>query len=420
MDRAVQDAVATVQRAVRSVQRAAYREECRRFSLLTLHFSLFMRSTFTTLLLAAAASQASAQIVPVFTPARSDARFDQAFSGIAGIRELADGRLLVSDRLEQSLFLIDFRSGAMTSVGRQGQGPGEYTMPGPVFALSGDSSMLLDLGNTRGIIVTPDGHLGETVSLQTPEGLPLIPRGVDARGRLYAQPPLMLRGNATTSGGDSVPLIRVTPATQAVDTAAWIATAGLSTGGSVGFRSAGGGSFAMRAQPYAPDDGWAVASDGRIALVHAKGYRVEWLGPDGRRTAGPTLPYEAVRIGQAEKEQWADQLTKRSVMIMRTPEGSRSIRVPKPNLDEQNWPDTKPPFESNGVFVTPDGELWIRESRPARAGAERYDVVDAAGRLVRRVDLPAGRRLVGFGKGTLYTVQTDADDLEWLERYRSR
>jgi hypothetical protein len=380
-----------------------------------------MRSLLTALLLAAA-STALAQSVPTITLSKSDARFAEPFSSLAGMRELADGRLVVSDRLEQSVSVIDFRSGTVTPIGHQGQGPGEYTMPGPLFAFPGDSTMLLDLGNMRGIIVTADGRLGGTVDLQTPEGLPIIPRGVDGQGRLYAQPPLMLRGNATATASDSTPLLRLTPATKMIDTVAWLATTGIASGGAVGFRAAGSGgaprALALRARPYAPEDGWAVAADGRIALARATGYHVEWLAPSGRRTAGPALPYEPVRIGKAEKEQWAEQRAKGSVMIMRTPQGSQTMRAPKPNVDEQDWPDTKPPFESQGVLATPEGDLWIRVSQPASARAAVFDVVDAAGRLVRRVKLPDGRRLVGFGKGTLYAVQTDADDLEWLERYR--
>jgi hypothetical protein len=37
---------------------------------------------------------------------------------------------------------------------------------------------------------------------------------------------------------------------------------------------------------------------------------------------------------------------------------------------------------------------------------------------VRRVTFPEKSRLVGFGEGTVYTVRTDDDDLQYLERYR--
>jgi hypothetical protein len=99
-------------------------------------------------------------------------------------------------------------------------------------------------------------------------------------------------------------------------------------------------------------------------------------------------------------------------------DGPRAMRPQRPNVDELEWPAQKPPFDAQGVFVTPEGELWIRTHQPAGAKRQRYDVVDAQGRLVRRVELADDRRLVGFGRGTLYTVRRDADDLEWLERFR--
>jgi hypothetical protein len=48
--------------------------------------------------------------------------------------------------------------------------------------------------------------------------------------------------------------------------------------------------------------------------------------------------------------------------------------------------------------------------------AQVFDVFHASGRRAREVALPEGRRFVGFGDGVLYTVCSDEDDLQWLER----
>jgi hypothetical protein len=47
----------------------------------------------------------------------------------------------------------------------------------------------------------------------------------------------------------------------------------------------------------------------------------------------------------------------------------------------------------------------------------RFDLIDGAGRLTRRVLLPPQARLVGFGAGTLYLVRVGDGDLEYLERH---
>jgi hypothetical protein len=350
-----------------------------------------------------------AQGVPTAKLTKPDATFPEPFSNVAGMHERSDGRLVISDRLERSVMLLDFETGEMTPIGREGQGPGEYVMPGPLFPYRGDSTLMVDFGAMRAVVLGGT-RVGRTVSLATPSGLPLIPTAADARGRLYGSIPT--RGGG---GGDSVAIERIDASTSAVDTAGWIDPG--AGGGVIAMRVSGGGRVSSGLQPYAKRDAWAVAPDGRIAIVHADPYRVEWL--DGReRATGPTLSYSPVKIGADEKEEWADRMGG-ATMTMRTPEGaSRTMRSTRPDVDELEWPETKPPFEERGVYVTPEGELWIRVSQPAGVTTQRYDVVDGQGRVVRRVELADDRRLLGFGAGTLFTARRDADDLEWIERYR--
>lgn len=43
---------------------------------------------------------------------------------------------------------------------------------------------------------------------------------------------------------------------------------------------------------------------------------------------------------------------------------------------------------------------------------------DGAGRVVERVVLPRGARLIGFGKGVVYLSRSDDDGLLYLQKYR--
>lgn len=349
---------------------------------------------------------------------KPEASFPEPFSSIAGLRELADGRVVLSDRLEQTVALVSFADGDLTPIGRQGQGPGEYGMPGPLFAFPGDSTVMVDFGAMRAVLIGGT-RLGRTVPLTSGDGLPLIPRAADATGRLYGSLPTINRDGGQA---DSTPITRLAIATGRIDTAAWLPAA---AGGGVTSMRRQGSSGPMRftgLRPYAPEDAWAVAPDGRLAVVRADDYHIEWIGADGRRTIGPTLGYTPVKIGTAEKEEWADRMSGGvAVMVMRGPGGGSpppsAVRPPRPNIDEQEWPDVKPPFVSGGVRVAPDGELWVQVSQPA-GKPEVWDVIDGRGQRVRQVVLPADRRLVALGATAIYAVRRDADDLEWLERYR--
>ncbi|HEX5581687.1 MAG TPA: hypothetical protein VFX39_08930, partial [Gemmatimonadaceae bacterium] len=123
---------------------------------------------------------------PTLALGKPDARWAEPFSALSGVRELADGRVIVADRTEKSIQLLDLVRGASTRIGREGGGPNEYRMPGAVFALPGDSTAIFDMGNMRYLLVAPDGAVAGTFSTADPTQpdmrLMLPARGVDGAG----------------------------------------------------------------------------------------------------------------------------------------------------------------------------------------------------------------------------------------------
>jgi hypothetical protein len=81
------------------------------------------------------------------------------------------------------------------------------------------------------------------------------------------------------------------------------------------------------------------------------------------------------------------------------------------------WPETKPAFPPNALRVASDGKFWL-ERYVAAGEAPRFDVLDSSGNRLGVVRLPAGRRLVGFGNGSVYLTRSDDFEFRWLERYR--
>jgi hypothetical protein len=352
--------------------------------------------------------------VPRVELLKAQVSFAEPFSAIAGVRELSDGRVLVSDRLEIALRIVDLEAGAAEEIGHEGSGPGEYRIPGAVFALPGDSTLLVDFGNMRLTAVGPDGTLGESLGMVHPEGFLLFPRGTDADGRLYFDRSNVMSMQPGESLPDSFAVVASDRGTGDMDTIAMLPrpeVARVTSGG-------GGASFSgSGAQPFQVANDWAVAPDGRVALAWGGDYRLEWRSRGGPSVLGAAVAYEPVKITRADKEAWADRMSSASMMVMTTGGGrSRTVNMPRPDIDAIEWPEVKPAFGRDAVSVTPEGEAWVR--RYVAAGdPETYDVFDAAARRVRQVVLPAGRRLVGFGRGVLYAVYVDSDDLEWLERY---
>jgi hypothetical protein len=384
----------------------------------------------------AGAVSAAAQ-APLRTLAKPDAEYAEPFTQINGIRELRDGRVIVSDVREKTVQVVDLKANSAEKIGREGSGPGEYALPSRLLALPGDTSVVYDPLNRRFLIIGPNGKAGAFASYESDEPagrgprITLGARYTDARGRLYSQGPNFSIGpNGEPSSADTAPIIRFDRATKKTDTLAWVLTPLTQIRSSQG-GSQGGTNVSIRAgggNPFAAADDWAVMPDGRLAVVRTKDYHVDWYAPNGQKTSGPAVAYEKLKVTEDDKKAFRERRasgvgTAIVVTQQQGPGGATrsagvappsSMQIPEPT----DWPDVKPAFTANAAAAAPNGQLWVLRTRAAKDKIPTYDVFDATGRVVSRVALPADTRLVGFGNGTVYLARSDEDDLQYLQRYR--
>jgi hypothetical protein len=347
------------------------------------------------------------------------------FNYLSGVRELPGGDILAADPLGQALLRVSVETGETATLGGVGDGPQEYRQPDQVFPLPGDSTLLVDLGRGRLVAVDPQGRLGEGIPMVRPaaSGFPglLLPRFVDGRGRIYYQAERS-RGDGPP---DSVAVAVFRRDTGATDTVATLWAPQIQV------RSRRRGGFLPR-MLEARDD-WAAGPDGRVAVVRANGFSVEWHHPDGRVVRGPSTPFDPAPVGPAEKEAALEEASAggMSIVAMASPAGVASVQMRRggppggaegPSQEDFEWAETLPPFRLEGSLVSPDGELWVERMLPA-SRPPRMDVFDDLGVRVGFVELPARSRLIGFGstadgERAAYLVRTDEVGLKWLARYR--
>jgi hypothetical protein len=361
---------------------------------------------------------------------RHHATFSESFGFVQTVRALSDGRIVVADPLGQVLVRVDMETGEMEPLGREGGGPGEWRQPDAVYALPADSTLLVDLGNTRIAVIDPEGRIVESHSMVLedaaagPMGLEIIqPQGTDAAGRIYFEARGELRRPG--AGPDSSRVMRW----------AWgdpsaVRIAAL-TPPAVTVATSGGRDdqqVMVRPVPLAPQDDWAVAADGSVAVVRAEPYRVQWIHPDGRTVEGPEIDYRRVDVGTPEKERYLDELETGGLSVSVSVEnGARSMQFRRggggrqqdraAQMRELDWPETLPAVRNNGALVAPDGRLWVRRFAAA-ADPAAYDLFDREGRRVGSIALPAGRRVVGFQTDRVYAIYVDELGLNWLESYQ--
>jgi hypothetical protein len=312
-------------------------------------------------------------------------------------------------------------------------------LPMALFAMPDGSTVLQDMGNRRFLTILADGKLGKPFSPPTPTppanppregmvfvgaGLLLNVRGADGRGNLYFQGMALPAGENSTAA-DSVPIMTWDRVSPKVDTVAWVPVPASERpkvtrdGGRETFMVRIGGSGAWPKQTA-----WLPASDGRIAIVSPEPYRVTWL-TGKTRLAGPVIPASLPKVTEADKKEWLDRQERGQAVIMSIggPGGGKGVPPQKgfapPKADEIEWPETLPAFTGmDAVQMTPEGQVWVQRVKPASEKTPSYDVFDGTGKLVGSVTLRPRSRVAGFGKGTVYVVRTDEDDLQYLERYR--
>lgn len=360
------------------------------------------------------------------TLGEAEAAYEESFSVVSTVREMPDGRVLVADALGQVLVRLDLDAGTADSLGRVGEGPEEYRQPDAVWPLPGGRTLLVDLGNGRLTELSPELEFGDTRPYAIGELGPgrelvlAIPQAVDDRGRLYFRSFGRMGGGELAS--DSAYILRLDLESEVVDSVGRIKLPGTTT------RTTGSGNnqnTSVSPIPLSAADAWGVAADGRVVIVRAGDYRVDWVGSDGDVVSGPANPYETVRIRRGKQEEWAHTRSETGgglgislevVNNAMTMTASRGGTSDDDDLDQYDWPDYAPAFYGRPVPVDGGGRAWVR--RHLEAGeAPRYDVFDGAGERVMVVQLPPERRVVGFGDGKVYVVRMDEYGLQYLERY---
>ncbi len=347
------------------------------------------------------------------------------FVTVSGVHELRDGRVVISDAKTPALLLHDPATRRNTPIGRRGEGPNEYLAPGGSYPAAADSTFVLDRGQTRFLVLDPAGRPVGTRSWSFPGVRSYTAddrdqQRLDARGRLYTAD-LMLnmaalrqRMSAPPGSIDSAPILRYDAARPEPDTIARLRLPEVT-------RSSAGGTMLSVETAFSPADGWAVTSDGRVAVVRASPYRVEWYDAAGaRRVAGSVIAVSEVRVTSADRAaiEEADAANRRQMF----PTGGIQLRgqrdtITPSSMPERKYADVKPPFERYGVLMASDGRLWVRRTRPAGSRDEIYDVFDARGERVDRIAFPARSHVVGASGRHVYVSTLDEDDLPHLFRY---
>ena len=303
-----------------------------------------MRPRFTLAALLLASSAAHAQLqAPAPTPADSATRpalpggipvrristasavSTEPLGVITGVRELPDGRVLLNDGARRRLLLMDT---TLKTVGVVLDSLAEVentygTRQGALIPYRGDSTLFVDPASFVMLVLDPTGKVARVRSVPrvqdvqwlTGQGGTSASVGADARGRLVYRIPARA-GRPTVAPPRGVPWFPQEP-DSAFIVAMDLDTRTQDTVGAIRIpktsyvvrRLGDGGINVFNViNPMPMTDDWAVLPDGSVAFVRGIDYRVDYLNPDGTRTAGPKLPFDWQRMTDADRERLVDSV----------------------------------------------------------------------------------------------------------------
>jgi hypothetical protein len=231
-------------------------------------------------------------------------------------------------------------------------------------------------------------------------------------------------------------------------------------------------SLSMQNNPLPVMDEWAVLSDGTVAFVRGRDYHVDFVDAAGVRTVADKIPYEWQRLTDDDKSRFLDSSkvamekqraamvanggiiplgasaadaaagisSRQMITVTRESSaggppsgggtntsvtavgGASGMQLPPISMVPiSELPDYKPVFGQGSVRADMDGRLWVRTiPTKVTTGGAIYDVIDSGGKLVDRVQVPAGTTIAGFGAGGIvYLGFRDATGLH-LQRIVSK
>lgn len=364
------------------------------------------QSIYTAAMVAAIACRPAASQSVV----TQEAKLPAGFGMLSNVVELTDGRVVFADTRNKLFLRADLGSGKVDTLGTRvdslapGGPVGQYKFPGWVAHLGGDTIALVDFNVLRTTLWSEAGRPLGVLPLKAIAGnAPVLLYDTTGRGYKIDYQAILGGGEPGRSlRPDSIPVLRMTVASGAVDTVALLAAPEY---GAAVF----GEQVQQVAKVFAPNDFFGVLPDGTAWVARARENRVDWRSPDGTWVLGQPQAYTKVPVTQADKDR----------VLAQVRDQGKQFGMPQDLRIVYPFADTKPPFDF--ALGRSTGEVWLQGPRKQEDAALVYDVFDRKGVWRRAVAFPKGASLAGFGpKGAVYAAIKNEDGTRTVARFRLR
>lgn len=316
---------------------------------------------------------------------------------------------------------------AAGKVGREGEGPGEFTRPDAI-GFFGDSLWVMDGRAYRVSYFDADGsYLGSTT--------PRVNLGSRDSGDRWASPPRPERPlrdgtfyGRSPAWSEAIARGQLT-AVPHVHMDAEGTT--LSTIWTQPYRSTdvwallreGGGTFTS--QPFGDGSLAGLSPDGHLVVVERRVhdgegpavFRVTKMEMDGDTAFHRAITYEPEPLPPSRVDSAVAARAEGLYSFMSQRDGGLTQARLERDLREATYVPSHTPAVS-GMAVAADGSIWLRRPGSTAEGMEEWWILDPAGQPAGSVHLPPGLRVLHVDGDDVWGAETDELDVDYIVRYR--
>ncbi len=354
--------------------------------------------------------------VAVAGGANGTGEFDLTWVNLVHV--LSDNRLVAFANIGASLLVFGADGSEERVIGRLGRGPGEFTRPGGVSVLPGDTLFLSDVPNNRLNWVLPDGQFVRTSTIQwerlrnNAESV----AGVLPDGRLILHSAGRVESTTSDTAFRSAALVEVQPITGARQSIASIPDLAELT---VLQRVRGRDQRINKVLSFTPRariklwDTLVTTSQGDV-------YRISMRAPSGTLLREISIPLRRRPVTQQMKDDAIATALAAVEMFRSEGEGNTYTK------DEQRANALLTPSADSlpliqDLFVTPNGTLWVLDNA-AESGTDgqMLTAYRSDGAMLGRLRIPDDARPMAFGNDRVVLRVLDEDDVVALHVHSVR
>ena len=316
------------------------------------------------------------------------------------------GNLYVLDSKAKHIKKFDAGGNFIKLIGREGQGPGEFTRPSKLIC-STDKLVAWDMLGFRFSLFTLDGEPIKSVRHSfieegTPQNWRPLPSGEFIVGmeKIYRDP--------ETPQDFSV--ILFSPEMEQIKTIythpVWRNIWGIPNAPNIPL-------------PFHPYVHWDVTPDGKIIIGFSDKYEIDIYDKDAGKLYSINHAYDPVKVSKDDREMFLKGL----VFSGQTGSGTIVKKDPPPALKEHmRFPEFKPAFSS--IAVDSEGNILVcTYGKDKKEEYKYFDAFDPAGNFIARVRIDSEQTFLSFRgaqiiKGSFWVREYDKDGYQKIIKYR--